>query len=162
MICEAWEIDELRRGCKGKWMMRGEIARAFNGRICTDSRKAAAGDFFVAIKGERFDAHDFVPAVVEKEVAAILIHKELPADLLTRARDAGVAVIGVEDTIAGLNRLAAAYRGNEYGGGFRAKVVAVAGSNGKTTTKRIVHARCWRRSLGMRGEARGGGESEEF
>ncbi len=120
--------------------MRGESARAFNGRICTDSRKAAVGDFFIAIKGERFDAHDFVGQVIEKDVAAILVHKEMPAPVLTRARDRAVCVIQVDDTIAGLNRLAAAYRANELGGGFRAKVIAVGGSNGKTTTKRIIHA----------------------
>ena len=45
---KAWEIDELRRGMKGKWAMRGENPRAFNGRVCTDSRKAAAGDLFFA------------------------------------------------------------------------------------------------------------------
>jgi UDP-N-acetylmuramoyl-tripeptide--D-alanyl-D-alanine ligase len=137
---KAWQLDEIRRGVKGKWAMRGEISREFNGRVCTDSRKAAVGDLFIAIKGERFDAHDFVKEVIEREVAAVVVHRELPKDVLTMARDKGVAVIQVEDTIAGLNRLAAAYRANELGGGFRAKVIAVGGSNGKTTTKRIVHA----------------------
>jgi UDP-N-acetylmuramoyl-tripeptide--D-alanyl-D-alanine ligase len=140
---KAWELDELRRGVKGKWAMRGESARAFNGRICTDSRKAAPGDFFVAIKGERFDAHAFVAAVIEKDVAAVLVHRELPAEILKQARERNVAIILVEDTVAGLNRLAAAYRSSELsgggGGGFRAKVIAVGGSNGKTTTKRIIH-----------------------
>ncbi|HEY4328404.1 MAG TPA: UDP-N-acetylmuramoyl-tripeptide--D-alanyl-D-alanine ligase [Phycisphaerae bacterium] len=140
---KSWEIDEVRRAVKGKWMMRGEISRAFNGRICTDSRTAAEGDLFIAIKGEWFDAHDFLGGaggVIEREVAAILVHRELPADLLLKAREKGVAVIGVEDTVMGLNRLAAAYRAGGGGGGFRAKVIAVGGSNGKTTTKRIIHS----------------------
>jgi UDP-N-acetylmuramoyl-tripeptide--D-alanyl-D-alanine ligase len=150
---KAWDLDEIRRGVKGKWAMRGEISRPFNGRICTDSRKAVVGDLFFAIKGEKFDAHEFVKDVIGREVAALVVHRELPVEVLTRARDKGVAVILVDDTIAALNRLAGAYRANELGGGFRAKVIAVGGSNGKTTTKRILHA-LLEEKFGM---AKGGG-----
>src|ERR1041385_4923913 len=99
MLVKAWEIDELRRGAKGKWAMRGETSRPFNGRICTDSRQSAAGDLFIAIKGERLDAHDFFPDVLARELADSLGHKDLPAELLTTARDRAVSVIQVEDTI---------------------------------------------------------------
>src|SRR5207248_815610 len=134
---KAWELDEIRRAVKGKWVMRGENPRGFNGGISTDSRKATEGELFVAIKGERFDSHDFLGQVIEKDVAAAIVHRETPAEILDQAKKRRVAIIQVDDTIAALSRLAGAYRRNELGGGFRAKVIAVGGSNGKTTTKRI-------------------------
>jgi len=127
-----WEFDNIRRATLGKWLQRGP--RAFNGIICTDSRRANEGDLFIAIKGERFDAHDFLPQVFAANVAGVLVGRELSADLLAAAGAQGVTVIQTDDTIVGLNRLAAAYRQE-----IRAKVIAVGGSNGKTTTKRIIH-----------------------
>jgi UDP-N-acetylmuramoyl-tripeptide--D-alanyl-D-alanine ligase len=135
---KAWEIDEVRRAVKGKWLTRGKAGtggRRFNGRVCTDSRKAAAGDLFVAIAGKTHDAHGFLEQVLAKNVAAVMVHRELTPALLAKATEADVSVVLVDDTVAALNRLAAAYRGT-----MRAKVIAVGGSNGKTTTKRIIHA----------------------
>ena len=141
---KAWDIDEIRRAVKGKWLMRGPGegagGRRFNGRISTDSRKASAGDLFFAIKGERFDAHEFVTDVVERDVACIIVHKDPATKILNRAKERDVAIVRVDDTISALNRLAAAYRSGEISDGMRAKVIAVGGSNGKTTTKRIIHA----------------------
>ena len=65
-----------------------------------------------------------------------------------------VAVILVDDSVLALNRLAAAYRAGEYSAGLRAKVIAVGGSNGKTTTKRIIDA-----LLAEKFSAGGGGHS---
>jgi UDP-N-acetylmuramoyl-tripeptide--D-alanyl-D-alanine ligase len=95
---------------------------------------------FIAIEGKKHDAHDYVKDVIERGVAAAIVHREPGAEVLSAAQSQNVAVILVEETIAALNRLAAAYRSGEQGGGMRAKVIAVAGSNGKTTTKRIIHA----------------------
>ena len=87
---KAWELDEIRRAVKGKWLMRATGAPAtgprFNGRISTDSRKAGEGDLFFAIAGKKFDAHAFVKAVAEKCVAAIIVQKEPTADVLARAK----------------------------------------------------------------------------
>ena len=135
---KAWEIEEIRRGVKGKWLMRGDVAaggRRFNGRVCTDSRVAGEGDLFVAIAGKTHDAHAFLKEVMERDVAAVVVHRELPAELLSLAQTRNVAVVLVDETVAALNRLAAAYRET-----LRAKVIAVGGSNGKTTCKRIIHA----------------------
>lgn len=133
---KAWEVDKIRQAVKGKWLQRGGATpRAFNGRVCTDSRKAAEGDLFIAIVGPNHDAHVYVEEVIDKGAAAVLVHKEQASPVLVAAQARGCAVIQVEDTIAGLNRLAAAYRAE-----IRAKVIAVGGSNGKTTTKRIIHA----------------------
>ncbi len=97
-------------------------------RICTDSRQARPGDVFVALRGERFDAHQFVADVAAKGVAAVLVERaKLPLPPLA------CAVIAVPDTRMALARLAAAYRS-----GFDLPVIAVAGSNGKTTTKELI------------------------
>ena len=96
----------------------------------TDSRRVQAGELFFAIKGERFDGHDFLDEVVKQGAAAIVIDlKRWPAKL------PACAVIAVEDTRRALGRLGAAYRRD-----FTLPMVAVGGSNGKTTTKELIAA----------------------
>ena len=128
-------MEQIRRAAKAKWLGRG--TRNFTGRVCTNSTQVQEGDLFVALVGKKHDAHEYLPQVIAKGASGLLVHRELPGggDLLQQAQAGGVAVLQVEDTTAGLNRLAAAYRAE-----LRAKVIAVGGSNGKTTTKRIIHA----------------------
>ncbi len=84
---KAWELDELKRATKGRWLSRG--ARAFNGRVSTDSRTVREGELFVAIAGKKHDAHAFLPAVIEAKAAAVLVHKEPAAEVaaLAQARE---------------------------------------------------------------------------
>ena len=97
-------------------------------RVCIDSRQAQPGDLFFAIKGERFDGHDFLNEVVRKGVAAIVVErKKVPAQL----PECGVLV--VDDVRAALGKLAVAYRRD-----FKLPIVAVGGSNGKTTVKELM------------------------
>ncbi len=100
-------------------------------RVCTDSRQAQPGDLFFALAGEKFDAHNFLPQVAEKSVAAVVVEraKAEPASRLPSS----VGIIAVDDTRAALGKLAARYRAD-----FTLPVVAVAGSNGKTTTKELI------------------------
>ena len=72
-------------------------------RVGTDSRQLEAGELFVALAGERFDAHDFLSDVAKVGVAGVLISKKdkCPADL---------AAVCVSDTRIGLGQLAAAWR----------------------------------------------------
>ncbi|MGP8053855.1 MAG: UDP-N-acetylmuramoyl-tripeptide--D-alanyl-D-alanine ligase, partial [Limisphaerales bacterium] len=96
--------------------------------VCTDSRQAKPGDLFFAIKGEKFDGHDFLYEVAAKGVAAVVVdQKKVPARL------PDCAVLVVDGARAALGRLAAAYRRE-----FDLPVVAVGGSNGKTTTKELI------------------------
>ena len=96
--------------------------------VCTDSRSAQAGDVFFAIPGERFDGHDFLNEVAARGAAAVVVaQKKVPAPLPT------CAVLVVDDVRAALGRLAAAYRRD-----FDLPVVAVGGSNGKTTAKELI------------------------
>ena len=98
-------------------------------RICTDSRQAQAGDLFFAIKGERFDGHDYLNEVAARGVAAVVVErKKAPCRPLP-----GCALLMVDDVRAALGRLAAAYRRE-----FDLPVIAVGGSNGKTTVKELI------------------------
>jgi UDP-N-acetylmuramoyl-tripeptide--D-alanyl-D-alanine ligase len=99
-------------------------------RVCTDSRSAQPGDLFIALKGERFDGHDFLPEVVSKGVAAVMIERDRT---LVPLRQSGAVV--VENTRVALGQLAARYRKD-----FDLPIIAVGGSNGKTTTKELIAA----------------------
>jgi UDP-N-acetylmuramoyl-tripeptide--D-alanyl-D-alanine ligase len=97
-------------------------------RLCTDSRRVEPGDLFVALPGERFDGHSFVPEVAAKGAAAVVVARgHAPAGL------GSCAVIAVDDTRQALGRLSARYRRR-----FSIPVLAVGGSNGKTTTKELL------------------------
>lgn len=99
-------------------------------RVCTDSRQFLPGDLFVALRGERFDAHDFIPTVAAAHSVAILA-EESKAHLIP----AKVPSVVVPCTRKALGALASAYRRK-----FTLPVVAVCGSNGKTSTKELVGA----------------------
>jgi UDP-N-acetylmuramoyl-tripeptide--D-alanyl-D-alanine ligase len=102
--------------------------------LSTDSRAIRPGQAFLALRGDRFDAHRFLAdiaaplLIVDDEAAARAVE---PA---VRARNG--AIVKVADTSKALLRLAGAYRRTLE----NTKVVAVAGSNGKTTTTRLIHA----------------------
>ena len=98
--------------------------------LCTDSRRLQAGDLFLALRGERFDGHDFLKDPALKTAAAVLISEDRRADV-----PPGLPVVTVRDTRAALGRIAADYRK-----GFSIPVFCVAGSNGKTTTKELLAA----------------------
>ena len=108
--------------------------------VCTDSRTAKAGDLFFAIKGEKFDGHDFVNAVAAKGVAAVVVEKKQEGRVTPCAPSAGrglpalpCAVLVVDNVRVALGKLAAAYRRD-----FSPPVIAVGGSNGKTTVKELL------------------------
>lgn len=102
-------------------------------RVGTDSRKAEPGDLFVAIAGERFDGHDFLADAAQKGVAAVLVSRAKAEQALDLPSP--LSVIVVDDTRIALGQLAARYRAD-----FDLPVVAIGGSNGKTTTKELVAA----------------------
>lgn len=92
--------------------------------ICTDSRALKPGDLFLALRGEKFDAHDFVPQAARLGAAGAVV-ENAPADL-----PADFPVIRVADTLRALQDIAAGHRRT-----LSLKVVAITGSNGKTSTK---------------------------
>ena len=100
--------------------------------VCTDSRQAKGGDLFFAIKGEKFDGHDFVAEVAAKGVAAVVIEKSKVQSLKSKV-SSGVTMLAVDEVRVAFGKLAAAYRQD-----FSLPVIAVVGSNGKTTTKELL------------------------
>jgi len=114
------------------WMagarIAGDATRTFS-RVHTDSRTVQPGDLFVALKGERFDAHDFLADVVARGAAAVLVSRPAALDGLD------VPALVVADTRIGLGELAAGWRRQ-----FTPPTVAVTGSNGKTTVKEMIAA----------------------
>jgi UDP-N-acetylmuramoyl-tripeptide--D-alanyl-D-alanine ligase len=102
----------------------GDDSVAFE-RVSTDSRSAGPGDLFVAIKGERFDAHDFLAEVASRNVTAVLV-AHTPDDWR-------VPALRVADTRVALGALARGWRRR-----FGMPLVAVTGSNGKTTVKEMI------------------------
>ena len=107
--------------------------------ICTDSRQAKAGDLFLALRGERFDGHDFIAEVAAKGVTAIVVEKSKVQSLKPKVKTGEAkatldrAVLVVDDVRAAFGKIAAAYRWQ-----FDLPVVAVGGSNGKTTVKELL------------------------
>lgn len=113
--------------------LRGSDVRFSN--VCTDSRTLKSGDLFVALRGERYDGHDFVAQAAAAGAAAALIDR-------AHALAAPLPVAVVADTTAGLGALAAHWRRQ-----FHIPLIAVAGSNGKTTVKEMIAA-CLRAHFG--------------
>jgi UDP-N-acetylmuramoyl-tripeptide--D-alanyl-D-alanine ligase len=96
-----------------------------------DSRTIAAGEFFVAIRGERFDAHRFVADALARGALGALVEQAAAGELdAARARDA--ILIVVADTTRGLQEIARDVRRRSG-----TQVVAITGSAGKTTTKEV-------------------------
>ncbi len=104
-------------------------ARASYGAICTDTRHLVPGCLFVALKGERFDAHEFLFQAAEGGAAGLVVQKGRAAKI----PGPDIAVYEVDDTLAALGALAHFHRVR-----FKKPVGAVTGSNGKTTTKELI------------------------
>ena len=109
-------------------------------RVCTDSRVVRKGDVFVAMKGERFDGHHFVDDVLTRGAKGVVIEAVPRRATIGRprperrgARHAEPLVVTVKDTVRAYQDLAAFHRAR-----FDIPVIAVTGSNGKTTTKEMV------------------------
>ncbi|CAB3911626.1 UDP-N-acetylmuramoyl-L-alanyl-D-glutamate--2, 6-diaminopimelate ligase [Achromobacter mucicolens] len=95
--------------------------------VSTDTRRIGEGELFVALVGENFDAHDYLDQAASRGACAALVAH--------RVADAGLTQLVVGDTRVALTRIGAAWRSR-----FSLPVVAVAGSNGKTTTKEMISA----------------------
>lgn len=96
-------------------------------RVSTDSRKIQPGDLFIALRGEKFDGGKFASQALAQGAAGVVLDAEQAPDI--------VAAIRVDDTRLALGRLAAAWRQR-----FAIPIVAITGSNGKTTVKEMLAA----------------------
>jgi UDP-N-acetylmuramoyl-tripeptide--D-alanyl-D-alanine ligase len=94
-------------------------------KVSTDSRTIKRGELFVALRGENFDGHNFVEAVATTGAAGAIVDSKWKGDV-----PQNFALIRAEDTLLAYQQLAANYRKS-----LKLKVVAITGSNGKTSTK---------------------------
>ena len=124
----SWSREEILVATTGEVLWQGK-ERVF-GEVVTDSRKVEKGSVFVALKGERFDGHEFLREAVRRGALCLVVHKRAQRSELREA-----TVIKVRDTLKALGNLAH-YRRQVVS----PKVLAITGSNGKTTTKEMVAA----------------------
>ena len=146
---QAWTAEQLQQATQGQWyfpakspltplLQRGELLPLNRDlrsvapqegfqikRILTDSRYAESGDAFLALKGERFDAHDFVAQVATQGCQIAIVERPIDVD---------IAQLIVKDTRLALGHLGA-YRRQQNP---QLKVIALTGSSGKTTTKEML------------------------
>ena len=104
-------------------------------RLCSDSREVGSEDFFVAFKGDHFDGHGFVDEALRKGAIGALIESESAAASSLKSWSGATTpfVLGVPDALLAYQQLATYHRSR-----FQIPIVAVTGSNGKTTTKEMV------------------------
>ncbi len=129
-----WTAAEIIEATRGE-LLCGDLRRPFSG-ISIDSRNISAGQAFVAITGDVHDGHSFTPNIVEQGVRGLVISRHKTEQMpITAWNKNNVACIAVEDTTRALGDIAAFNRLRS-----QASVVAITGSNGKTTTRRMTTA----------------------
>ncbi|NNH87442.1 UDP-N-acetylmuramoyl-tripeptide--D-alanyl-D-alanine ligase [Acinetobacter terrae] len=121
---EPWTAAQLADATQGYWLNE-KVPQGNIKRILTDSRDAEKADAFLALQGERFDAHDFVAQVAENGCEIAIVSHPVDAD---------ICQLVVEDTRLALGHLGAYRRAQNS----QVKVIALTGSSGKTTTKEML------------------------
>lgn len=121
---EPWTVAQLADATQGYWLNE-KVPQGNIKRILTDSRDAEKADAFLALQGERFDAHDFVAQVAENGCEIAIVSHPVDAD---------ICQLVVEDTRLALGHLGAYRRAQNS----QVKVIALTGSSGKTTTKEML------------------------
>lgn len=123
-----WALADISVALAGLLVEQTAKPTGCVGLIQTDSRQVGEGDLFVCLIGDRFDAHDFAQQVVQAGACALITDRVLDID---------VPQLVVKDTRLALGVLGSAWRDR-----FDLKVLAVVGSNGKTTSKEMLGAIC--------------------
>jgi UDP-N-acetylmuramoyl-tripeptide--D-alanyl-D-alanine ligase len=121
-----FRIDEIIQATKGL-LIQGSLTNKISG-ISTDSRRLKPFEVFLALRGENFDGHDFVAQAIKSKASCLIVQKH-PEFLIP----ASVTVIKVKDTTIALGDIARFQRQK-----INLPVIAVTGSNGKTTTKEMI------------------------
>lgn len=107
-------------------LIQGQPQAVFH-TVCTDTRQISAGDLFIALIGDKFDAHDFIDKAISGGATGVVVSRPVDTGLWSGT------VILVDDTLKALQELARFNRRH-----FHGLVVGVTGSNGKTTTKDLI------------------------
>ena len=131
-------VEELREVIKAKVLASNGVSWTKQGirRISLDTRSLKPGDLFLALQGDRFDGHDFVAAALSRGAVGAVVLDSYDVSRLALKRGSKRTwpfILGVSDPLSAYQQLAAYHRSR-----FHIPVVAVTGSNGKTTTKEMV------------------------
>jgi len=121
-----FKVNEIIKATRGK-LIQGNLQDRLRG-ISTDSRRLKSQEAFLALRGENFDGHNFIPTAL-KSGAACVIAKKTAALKIPK----GIALVQVKDTTLALGDIARFKRKE-----FKKPVIAVSGSNGKTTVKDMI------------------------
>jgi UDP-N-acetylmuramoyl-tripeptide--D-alanyl-D-alanine ligase len=125
-------LEEVLKVTGGN-LIQGGGNTLFQG-VSTDSRTVAEGDLFIALKGPRFDGHHYALEALKKKAGGVLVEEDEAGDIRWDG-DRSKAVIAVKDTLSALGDIARDWRRKQG-----IPVVALTGSNGKTTTKEMIAA----------------------
>lgn len=131
-------VEELREVISTK-VLAGAVAGWMKQpirQISLDSRSIRSGDLFLAVRGDRFDGHDFVGAALSRGAVGAIVHDSYDVGSLAMKpspKRTAPFILGVRDPLFAYQQLATHHRSR-----FDIPVVAVTGSNGKTTTKEMV------------------------
>ena len=117
-----FKLNEIISATDGAVLKK--VYTEFSG-VNTDTRKIVAGEIFIALSGENFDGHNFITLAIEKGATGLVISKDFKYDLADN-----ITVITVANPLKAYQQIARCYREK-----FDIPIVAITGSNGKTTTK---------------------------
>jgi UDP-N-acetylmuramoyl-tripeptide--D-alanyl-D-alanine ligase len=124
-----WTLDTIAAALAGQAVGKLPRGSAELTGITTDTRKIGKGNAFLALRGERFDGHDYLRDAVRDGAAALIVSRAPKLDTL------GVPIFEVSDTLVALGAL-----GHYWRRAWGKTVIGVAGSNGKTSTKDLIKA----------------------
>lgn len=129
-----WTVPEILEAVGGRFLT-GNPKAVFDG-VSINSRNISADNLFVAIKGEKHDGHLFIKEVLQKGCRGFLVSEsQSKAFFLENPKAPGVVFIEVKDTIKALGDMASFNRKRSH-----VQVIGITGSNGKTTTRKMITA----------------------
>jgi murE/murF fusion protein len=138
-----WTPRSVEQAVAGQWLIEPADQDTDLTWVSIDSRSIGPGEIFIALKGERFDGHDFVKAAIEAGAALVVVDRldcidpsALQGELAGMLPGALPGVLLVDDTLIALQELARAHR--RVLGEAGTRVIAMTGSSGKTTTRALI------------------------
>ncbi len=143
-LADFWTPDQVKTAIGGLWLHRpvaqddeAIVVMPTLMGLSIDSRSISNGQIFLALKGLTFDGHNFIADAVNNGATMCIVEENTNSDNFRNLKTSdSLYILQVPDTRQALKRLATAYRKTLK----TTKIIAVTGSNGKTTTKRIIHS----------------------
>ena len=124
-----WTLDDITQWTKGKNV--STFQKGFD-EIGTDTRQDLKNKIFIALKGDQYDAHDYLDQAVKAGAGLLIVHR---LDSKFEELKKQISIVLVDDTLLALQNFA-----HEYRKTLSTKMIAITGSNGKTTTKEFTAA----------------------